>query len=389
MASAVSTPKLDFTIEDTVRRAESLCRSLYGTTARLHLQAPIVADKGYRNMVLRCEAHHAGAPPTLILKRSNLGGGHVFTEWAALAFLNTIEELRGLVPALIAGDREHEMLILEDLGDTQDRRLRDVLAGSDRHAAEAAMIETSVQVGRLQAACTPRIRHYEEIRDALPAAAPIDFHQIGHLEASLRGWPQALARLGLPATHAFEAELAEVGGEIRNPGGFLTLVHGDWCPSNFALVAGGVRMFDFEVSRCGHALLDGAYPRVRHLNCLDGHRIPRPLQRRMEAAYRGALAHTCGAAADDRVFARGMTAACAAWTAVLISSLEKVVDADRPRGPVSYRQRIVCSLEELATTAAELGAFPAIGAVASQMYDRLAGDWRDDLGPIRSFRALA
>ena len=373
--------------DDAIAAARAVCARAFGAEVELRVAEEIIGDwPTYRHMVARFEVvgGRPETPKTVIVKRSNQEGGDVVREWAALAFLNHVPEAGGIAPRFFGGDDEHELLVLEDLGDLKGTRLRDFLNGDDPHGARDALVRTAETVGRLQAACGGRLADYRRHRDA----GPLDFHQRGRLEASLRGFPQVVTSWRVTTPPGLPDDLNAVIEELGSPGPFETLVHGDCCPSNVAFVDGAVRLVDFEVSGPGHALLDGAYARLRHLNCFDGCRIPRDVRREMETAYRRALGERCAAALDDRQFARGMTAACAAWMAVLAGEAPGVVGEDRPRGPASYRQRILAALRAFAETSRELGAFPALGDAASALDGHLRQRWPSECHDVPPFAAL-
>ena len=94
------------------------------------------------------------------------------------------------------------------------------------------------------------------------------------------------------------------------------------------------------------------------------------------------------AAGDDEMFARGMAVACAAWTAVLVANLPKVLDTDRPRGPATFRQRMLTALEAFADTADELTQLPALAATARHMHDTLRDRWGPQVKTIECFPAF-
>ena len=327
-------------------------------------------------------------PRTVIVKKSNRGGGHIFTEWAALSFLAGCETLRGIAPRLYGGDRVNEMLVLEDVGRIADRRLRHVLEDGSPDDATRALVAAHAAAGRLNAATLAGRSAHANARRALPSPASLDFHQVGRLTEGLIHLPDSFGCLGERRCGPAVREIAEVIVLLAHPGPFGALTHGDLCPSNIATVDGCVRLLDFEVSGFRHALLDGAYARLRHLNCFDGHRIPESVQRQMEAAYRTELSRTCAAAGDDVAYARGLAAACAAWMAVTLLNVPRVLERDKPRGAVSFRQRILASLEEFERASRELHAFPHLGATTRRVARHLRLRWSDAAETLDVFPAF-
>lgn len=366
-----------------------MCAQAFNERIVLKLADEIVDDDpGYRHSVRRYDLIKppAHAPRTVIVKQSNRGGGHIFNEWAALELLNQIDAVPSLAPRLYGGDRDLELLVLEDLG--AHTRLRDVLRGSDPARAKEALVSLAGVLGRLQGATCGRVEQYHRITSSLPPSAPIGFHQCGMLFDALGEFGSRAEVCGAAVEQGLEDDLGAVVHELRNPGAFNSFVHGDCCPSNATITDRGIRLYDFEVAGFGHALLDGAYPRLRHLNCFDAYGIPREIQRSMEAAYRDAFSNGCPAANDDTAFARGMTAACAAWMAVTLRNLPRVLEEDKLRGPASFRQRILTSLDAFAGTAADFTQFDALRATACKMLAHLRGKWAGQTVQMKFFPAF-
>ena len=375
--------------QEILEAAACVCAEAFGAAIELTLVDEIRGvEPGYRHAVRRYELINPpeDAPRTVIVKQSNRGGGHSFNVWAALAFLNAVPSEVGLAPQLYGGSQEHELLVLEDLG--AHPRLRDILCGDDPQRARMALMQLAEVLGELQATTCGLIDQYERIKSSLPPAAPIDFHQRGGLFDALVEFGQRAEDCGIACATAVDVDLNAVMEELMNPGAFSSFVHGDCCPSNAVITPEGLRLYDYEVAGFGHALLDCAFARLRHLNCLDAYRIPLEVQRSMESAYRESLSGCCPAVKDDAVFARGITAACAGWMAVTLRNLPRVLEKDKPRGPASFRQRILASLDAFGQTAGEFGRFQPLGAVAGRMRDHLRQRWLAETDQIRCFPAF-
>ncbi len=370
--------------------AERVCSEAFGLPVAVRVVDEIVVDPAHRHTVHRLAVigEDPGVPGTVVVKQSNRGPGHISREWAALLLLTESGQADGIAPRLYGGDAEQDLLVMEDLGDLRERQLRDVLLGNDAEAARAALVGTAAAFGALHAATTGRNDDYKQRLASLPAAAPLDFHQSGRVEAAAAAIMRPFDLLAIATPAQLPDEIAAITTELVDPGPFLALVHGDPCPSNVALAGSAPRLYDFEVSGFRHALLDGSMGRLRHLNCLDAFRIPADTAADMDAAYRVALSRRCPAALDDDRFARGMVAACAAWTAVLLEHLPRVLDEDRPRGPASYRQRILAALQAFSETAEAFDRYPALRLAFVTMLDRLRCLWPDQAERIPVFPAL-
>ena len=380
--------------DDDFAAAERICRDAFGAGLTLMPSDALVDGPGYRHSIRRAwvDAERADIPRSIIIKHAHSARpGHVLREWAALQFLAGLRVQPRCVPGLIGGDHERNLLVLEDLGDLDQGKLTTLLAGLDGGAAERALIAASDRLGRINVACIGRLDAYERLRAALPAPPALDFHQRGALESALDGLPEVIADAGAGFPQAARDELGRMRHILFDDHTFRTLVHGDACPSNIAHSGADLWLLDFEVAAPGSALLDGAFTRLRHFNCVHGWRLPKAVKRRMEAAYRDALAEGCPAALDDAAFCPAMAAACTAWAAVTCQRLNKVREQDRPRGEVSWRQRIISSLAALTGVLEEAAQFPALHDATVDLYACLRRDWSDqaDLeAPLaRAFRA--
>jgi hypothetical protein len=366
--------------DDVLAAAERICRDVCQADLTLSPSDVLVEGPGYRHAIRRAwvEAERPEIPRSIIIKQAvGAKPGHVLREWSALEFLAGLRIQPRCVPGFIGGDRDRNLLVLEDLGDLEQGKLASLLVGLDPAAAEEALLAASDRIGRINAAAMGRLGEYERLRANLPAPPALDFHQRGAIEPALAGLPDAIAAAGVdvPATaHDDARQMCEL---LFGDDAFRTLVHGDVCPSNIARVGADLWLLDFEVAGPGCALLDGAFTRLRHLNCVDGWRLPDGLKRRMETAYRDALAERCPAARDDAAFRPAMAAACAAWTAVTLRRLDKVREQDRPRGEVSWRQRIVSSLDALADALEDAARFPALHEATTDLGGHLRRAWND------------
>lgn len=381
-------PELPVTLDSSaVACAQRICADAFGSPIEVDSIEDVRVDPGYRHNIVRLHLRSTDSkvPDSVIVKQSNRGGGHILNEWAALAFFNELDQIQPIAPRLIGGDIDRELLVLEDVGRVKDRRLRDVLNADDPAAARWTLLEMASAFGRFQSAACGDEDRWREAKAELPAAASIDFHQVGQLDRALGDLASNMSVVGVTLDAATERELKEVRRSLTDPGPFATLVHGDICPSNVVLTGESIRVMDFEVAGWRHALLDGAYARLRHLNCLDAQVIPDEIQAEMEQLYREALSERCHAARDDCLFAQGLTHACAGWMIVTLSNLPRVVDNDKPRGPASYRQRIIASLDAFIGTTQEFQLLPALGATSQRLRARLADLWSRSLAPVEEF----
>ncbi len=355
----------------------------------LRLSDVVVDYPGAACVILRCAsvAPSARVPPSVVVKRWNTPGGHVRHEWAALEFLGGVPAAQALVPRLYGGDAEAELLVLEDLGDPAEQLLGNLLTGDDPQRAEAALVAFNAALGRLHGATVGRAEEHRRIRDRRGAHAR-SRHAIHRLDEALGALPGLMTGTGARVSRALEREVQAAAAAIRAPGPFLALTHGDATPGNAFYADGRVRLFDLETASFRHALLDGAFARLRYLYSVWARRVPDAVQRRTLEAYRRELVRGCPAAADDPSFAHALLACSAGWLAALCAHLPSVTDEDKRFGRSTWRQRIVAGLDHFVALAADLGAFTALADGCTDMAHRLRLRWPTGDCALPSYEAF-
>jgi hypothetical protein len=276
-------------------------------------------------------------------------------------------------------------VVLEDMG--EGGHLHTFLLGNDPAAAEAALIGLATTLGRMHALGAGNVAAYRRLRDALGPANP---------EATLDGFDWLtpafagmVAALGITPAPGTDSDLLALGAALRDPGPFLTYIHGDPCLDNCLLTPAGVRLFDFEVGGPGQALLDGVYGRMRFPSCWCVGQLPAGVPLRMEAAYRAELVRGCPAAADDTLFAHAVAEACAFWILRMgqWKQLTRALESDYEWGIATGRQRFLLRLPMVARTLGEIGHLEALGASFARMADAAARRW-PDLAPMPYYPAF-
>jgi len=114
----------------------------------------------------------------------------------------------------------------------------------------------SVSAGR----CTA----YQQILGTYGASQP-SRHRIHQILSDVHNLGTLLESTGITIAPSVYHELRVVMDALRDPGPFFTFTHGDATPANVFVTSAGVRRFDFDTSAFRHALLDGAFARLRYL----------------------------------------------------------------------------------------------------------------------------
>src|SRR5262249_10178797 len=138
-------------------------------------------------------------------------------------------------------------------------------------------------------------------------------HDVTRLAEQILLLQRHVERLGVGVEPAFGEEVATILIALHTPGPFWAYLHGDPCPDNVVYTGTQVRLIDFECGHCGHDLCDGTYCRMLLPTCWCANCLPETVVTQMETVYRAALVPGCPAAANDRLFADALVAACGYW----------------------------------------------------------------------------
>ena len=123
-----------------------ILKEIWGADVRV-TSADVLKD-GARCRVVRCAV--ANAPSgvlSVIVKQIKAQPERGFDEWASLAFLSALPNARDIVPRFYGGDETNRLFVMEDFGGGQT--LDDLLNGSDKDAARAALGDLARQMARL------------------------------------------------------------------------------------------------------------------------------------------------------------------------------------------------------------------------------------------------
>ena len=298
-------------------------------------------------------------------------------EWAGLEHLAAMPE--PVVPALLGGDRDRQVIVLEDLA--VERTLADALLGADADQARADVVALGGALGSVHGWSIGRADELARVRAAHGVAAPPRAWWADVVRAERAPFRRALDRLGLGdlAGAALERELDALDGALTS-GPWRGFVHGDPCPDNAVVAGGRVRLVDVERSSPGSVALDAAYLLAPFPSCWCFGQVPADLAAAASGAHRRAMADH-GVVVDDSwavalayalgafVVARGRDAADA-LTAGPGAALA-------PWGTTTYRPRVVAWAEALVSAPAAAEALPRLCAVALALRDRMRATWPD------------
>ena len=233
----------------------------------------------------------------------------------------------GIGPRLVGiGDG---VLVMEDVG--AGPSVADLLLGPDPMAARAAPVGWAGVIGRVAAAT----------RD--PARTPGGWW-VRPDPAELIG---LFDRLGVPAPAGWSQELADLSAHLDADDRHRSLVITDACPDNNRVTDSGVRLFDFEASRWGHAAQDASYLLAPFCTCWCVSRLPAAVSADMIDAYRRAYPGASDPGFIDLAVAAGVLLVLATLP-YIAAAMEQPDQRRPPQAPVTTRQYLYLRLEWLA-----------------------------------------
>ena len=342
------------------------------------------------------------APGSVIVKQPRSWDGAVYdpnraggpastflSEWAALELLTEVAGDAPVGPRFYGGDRAAGVMVMEDLG--AGSRLDHALLGDDRGVAERTLTALMATLGRMHASTVAQAGRYAELRERL---GPVVKGEVVHTMRSTRAkWLRdPLTRLDFRPTRGFHAELRALRSRWNELGDAHAYVHFDPCPDNCHWVDGDLRLLDLESGTLAPWAVDGSYPRIHFPTCWCVNRMPEPVWRAAEAAYRTELARGWPQADDDARFHEQMVGACAFWACQSgLMLAQRALDDDWEWGIARVRQRITMRFDLLAETCDEFGMMPATGDTARRLAEQLRRQWpeSEDMPLYPAFRADA
>lgn len=278
--------------------------------------------------------------------------GRLGNEWAALSVLEArlgAERSRSMSPRLLAADLDVGVLLLEDLSPLRGC-LDDLLTAKIKVQGGLAtsILKLAHVLAQIHGRCHVRCADYLEVRSScgLPLKPPPDpvksVSALGILAESILGTEMERDR------SAFEAEMQRAFlSSFSQEGDFATLIHGDLCPTNCAILnkVGDVAVLDFEFARLGNALMDASIFRLGFPTSPCSGQLPRALVRAAENLYRSEAARLgMVGVADREKWRRAMAECVALWTwGFLRSSFEKgVMEKD-----ISMGRKVTCTRRQM------------------------------------------
>jgi hypothetical protein len=368
---------------DVLSRAASALSRAMGREIRLEEVQPLSKEER-RNLVVRAAARGSdGEAMSVIVKATRsstydpaaedaLQTSGLIREWVATTYIGD---------TLLAGDVEAGILVFKDLGRGLQSLVHPFLRGTAEEA-ERALTSYAAALAALHAGTLDCLARYRAMFDA--AFGPRPHRPIGwKVETEAEVVTKALG-------HAPPAgELALLTARLRDPGPWLSLVHGDPCPDNALIVDGRVHLIDYEWARPSHALLDGIYWRMGFPTCWCAGRTPADVAARVDAVYRATLGRAIPLALDDTAYQAELACMSAVWLFTGLSwRLGPALESDDTWGIWSIRGRLLWYLEQVIAMTAATRVLPGLNESAQAWLSTLRCRWPETV-PLGYFPAFA
>lgn len=281
-------------------------------------------------------------------------------------------ELLERTPALLAAADEHQLIVMQDVGD--HATLADLLRGDDPDAAWAGAMQWARALGELIAGASAAVGRAAERLGSDPERAGRE------MAKRLRSGVERLAATaGIEAPGGLVSELTEALRMLM-AAGRLALSPGDTCPDNVMLTPDGVMFVDLEGTDVKPMAFDAAYALAPFATCWCVYAEPPGFTDAMLAAFEDGLR----ARAPELIppgWDTQVVVAATMW-ALWMSSvlLNHTADPDRRLGPpeapaMTMRQLVLLRLDWVAARA--VVPMPAAAGFAATAAAGLRRCWGD------------
>ncbi|MGE0433480.1 MAG: hypothetical protein AB7K09_21995 [Planctomycetota bacterium] len=349
---------------------------------------------GRRHTVMRVpllEPRPDAAPPSVIVKQIAPQHYSENSDPEAALKLAMLNEIIGLTflhdrvgfrdsPGCHAGNSAAGFCAIEDLGDI--RCIDHTLLHGTADEAATQLTGYARCLGRMHAMAAGQYDAFHALRrEHGSTIAPLSADDLaGRLGETVGRAQDLVATVDVPLGEGTLDEMRAAMRIVADPGPFRTYTHSDACVENACVAPDGtIKLLDFEYGSYGHALLDGCYARLMFPTCWCVRTLPDEVVAAIDAAYREELRAGIPAAADDAVYARELTLACAFWviTAWVFARDRGILFQDIHHGLSTVRQRIVARSLAFVRFSQATGELPAFAGLCQRMADGMQELWPD------------
>jgi Ser/Thr protein kinase RdoA (MazF antagonist) len=300
---------------------------------------------------------------------------------AALEFLTSMPVQ--VAPRLLGADTEIGILLMEDMG--QGGSLADVLLGTDRLAAEAALVSYAQALAAIHAWGIGRAEEFGEIRARRAQGITPGPHWMDFIEEGKDALLKTAADLDLGALADDAAPEFDALAPCLNDPRFTALVHSDACPDNTQITDGTCRIFDFETSGWGPVAIDAAYLLLPFPSCWCFAQLPAEVSAQAMSAYRSAM--SAAGISLGSTWNVALATALAALVTARGVALANAIGEDKTWGTTTVRPRVLTWLRGFTSFPASAEVTPRLHELAIELLERLEPQWASIRVP--SYPALA
>jgi tRNA A-37 threonylcarbamoyl transferase component Bud32 len=361
---------------------EQALSAVWGSDVRLSFEA----DFDEHPHVARLTVIQAppSAPSTVILKRWRVEGeerydpsfssGGLFNDWASMEFLANVMGNEARAPHVYAGNQDAGFIVMEDL--TGQYPLAEALRNGDSVEATQALIE----YGKLLALLHGKTAGHFDLYSAIRKRLSNDYHvQPENYFECFEAIVADLRRIAIEVPPAALRDIHEAARHLSHPGEFIAFTHGDPVFGNIIDRQGRWHLIDFEVARLRHALYEGTYLRMLFptSGLMQVQRIPEPVWRQAEAAYRTRLSEFLPIARDNSRYGPATTAACAFWILSFCGGwLERARGGELTADRLSHVRRcLIARCELFVATTQEFQSLGGLGEFVASLVNHLRSQW--------------
>jgi hypothetical protein len=276
-------------------------------------------------------------------------------------------------PTLLGVDDTADLLVMDDLpsGTSGD----DLLLGDDPDAAADAVVELARTLARIHGWSVGRESDYQAIRARVGLAVAEAHRWTDAAVGGLDGFAAAARAVGVKVTAAFEQECGDLVAGLGATGWWRGFVHGDPCPDNALVTAGGLRLLDYEHANYASVLLDASYVVAPFPTCWCFGRLPEAVSARAVAAYRADLARFVPEVGDDAAWTGALLAALASWIVARGPVIARTIESDRVWGTTTMRPRLLEWIDSFLALSASGPTLPATRSVFADLRQALTATW--------------
>lgn len=341
------------------------------------LKDKLVSEPNERSLILRLAlvSPKLNHPPTAIVKFSNLQSKQQLFEWIGYDYILAQGSIAHLFPDFYGGNHQRELLLLEDMGDSQNKQLGPILYGNDLELALEALQAFQSKLGELHGQTSEDYHQFQKICHQYPDKT-LSSHKVHTLPSTLEEVLSIFKDNDISIYPEIEMELQTIKKDLQTPGPFHCFTHGDCTPANiFFDKQEGLKFYDLETCGFRHAFIDGSFSSMKYIYTVWGHQIPAEILDHLLQSYRTALSQYLPIATEDKIFNQALMTGTTLWLTALLTFLPSLQDKDKRWGGTTLRQRIIAGLDSYQKWVKKTNMYQYLGQGFETLSHKLKSKW--------------